>query len=90
MDITWGVSNALNDLGVSDKSEDDGGTIGTEYVTHGNPHAEDEEGPIGFEEQVYPEQKTGRELPVSCMSIHFCLIYILTRRRPLEPTSALA
>lgn len=67
-DNTWGISTALRSLGVSDKCREDGGNIGCEQVTHGNPLARDDEGPIPIEEQYYPEPGTGHELPVDTPS----------------------
>jgi hypothetical protein len=65
MDNTWGIATALRDLGIADKTEEDGGKLHTEYVTHGDPLAEDEEGPIEMHEQEYPEPGGNRRLPVS-------------------------
>lgn len=63
----WGVANVMAALGVSDRCLDDGGRIGCEYVTHGDPTLVDEEGPVPIEEQVYPEPVTNRELHVSIL-----------------------
>jgi hypothetical protein len=72
-DVMWGVAHVLRALGVSDKAEEDGGRIGCEYVSHGDPTAQDDEGPIPISEQLYKEPGGMRWLHVRVRFIGFSI-----------------
>jgi hypothetical protein len=48
LDRFWGIGNALRDLRVSDKSEEEGGNNGGYYIAHGSYDVA-----LPFHEQLY-------------------------------------